>query len=83
MIDYQKIADLYAEKIKIENLLSDPNLSLNERKLANLIIEGKRAGMTAEQIKEWFIKVARSPFTDQSDIEMIEILEKLASDTAQ
>ncbi|MEM3498855.1 MAG: hypothetical protein QXY52_06230 [Conexivisphaerales archaeon] len=83
MLDYQKIIDLYLNKINLETLLSDPNLSFKDKVIINLINEGKKAGMTISEIKEWFINAVMSPSMDQSDKEVIEILEKLANDVAQ
>ncbi|MCL4344513.1 MAG: hypothetical protein JRN26_04830 [Nitrososphaerota archaeon] len=83
MLDHQKIIDLYSGKISIEALLSDPNLVFKDRVLINLINEGKKAGMTITEIKGWFINAVGSPSMDQSDKEVIEILEKLEDDSGQ
>ena len=83
MLDYQKYIDLYLDKIKPEALLSDPDLTFKDKVLINLINEGKKAGMTISEIKEWFIITVRSPSVDQSDKEVIDMLEKLEGDARQ
>lgn len=83
MLDYQKFIDLYLGKIELGALLSDPGLTFKDKVLINLINEGKKAGMTISEIKVWFVTTVRSPLVDQSDKEIIEMLEKLEGESSQ
>ncbi len=83
MLDYQRILDLYTDKISPESLLSEPNLSFEDKVVINLINQGKKAGLTIKEIKEWFINIIGSPASDKSDEEIIGMLEKLMDDVVQ
>ncbi len=81
MLDNQKINDLLSGKIGPESLLSDTNLSVEEKAIINLIAQGKKLGMTMGELKEWIFNVVKSPVLDKSDNEIIHILEKLSDAT--
>ena len=80
MLDYQKVRDLLDGKIGPGSVLSDPNLTVEERATINLIVQGKKLGMSPGELKEWILSVVKSPVLDRSDIEIINMLNKISDE---
>ncbi len=61
--------------IKEGKIVSMDNLNYSEKLALNLIAWGRKKGLKIGELKEWYLAISRSPFQDDIDKNVLEILE--------
>jgi len=61
--------------IKEGKTVSMDNLNYSEKLALNFIAWGRKKGLKIRELKDWYLAVSQSPFQDDIDKNVLEILE--------
>ncbi len=54
----------------------DISLSYEEKVAVNLIVWAKKSGMSLKDLRDWYASITRSPFVEDLDQKILQIIDK-------